>query len=195
MASLDVRTAPEMRDLLRDQLSAHGTTAIVVTHDVLDAVVLADRVAVLVDGRLVDAGPTAGVLAAPRNPFTADLAGVNLVMGAADAGAVRAPDGRSFVGSPDLGPGLTDGTPLAAVFRPSAVVVHTDEPRGVSARNVWPARVLSLEASPAGVRLRTSGRPEVLADLTPASVAALGIVPGAAVWLSVKATEVGLHRR
>jgi len=52
-----------------------------------------------------------------------------------------------------------------------------------------------LEASRAWVRLRTSGRPEVLADLTPASVAALGIVPGTAVWLSVKATEVGLHRR
>jgi molybdate transport system ATP-binding protein len=221
LAALDAETAPAMRQLIREQLAATGTSAILVTHDVVDAVVLADRVAVLHEGRIVDEGTTAAVLEAPRNPFVAALAGVNLIVGAVVDGAVVAPDGRVFRVRPTDAAALAEraATPsfpvsapagstaptrarpaapaaaAAAVFRPSAVVVQSERPQNASPRNVWEATVTGIEPGSGGVRLRTSGNPEVIAEVTAASVAELGLRVGDAVWLSVKAIEVSAHRR
>ncbi|TFC76757.1 ATP-binding cassette domain-containing protein [Cryobacterium sp. TMS1-20-1] len=239
MAALDAETAPLMRQLIREQLADTGTSAIIVTHDIVDAVVLADRVAVLHDGALIDEGTTAAVLAAPRNPFVAALAGVNLVVGTVQNGAIVAPDGRIFSVRPTDAAGLSStvpsvtprasaavpvststveassaeapasatpiadalantsdqNAPAAAVFRPASVVVQTEQPRHASPRNVWSARVTGIEPGSGGVRLRTSGDPEVIAELTPAAVADLGLQVGSTVWLSVKATEVSAYRR
>nr|WP_034632400.1 ATP-binding cassette domain-containing protein [Cellulomonas cellasea] len=191
VAALDAAHAPLVRQLLREQVARTGTTTVLVTHDVLDAVVLADRVLVLDAGRAVHHGPTGAVLAAPRDPFTAALAGVNLVVGTGERGAVRAADGRLLRGTDPV----PDGVAAAAVFAPAAVSVHTEEPVHASPRNVWPTTVVALEPRGAAVGVRTSGRPEVVADVTPASVAELGLRPGVPVWLSVKATEVGVHLR
>ncbi|WP_104127686.1 sulfate/molybdate ABC transporter ATP-binding protein [Cryobacterium sp. Y57] len=212
MAALDAETAPFIRQLIREQLAETGTSAIIVTHDIVDAVVLADRVAVLHHGALIDEGTTAAVLAAPQNPFVAALAGVNLVVGTAQDGAVVAPDGRTFWVRPADAAALSPATPareapgsgtpapaapapVAAVFRPASVVVHTERPHHASPRNVWSARVRSIEPGTGGVRLRTSGDPEVIAELTPAAVADLGLQVGSTVWLSVKATDVSAYRR
>lgn len=191
VAALDATHAPLVRQLLREQVARTGTTTVLVTHDVLDAVVLADRVLVLDAGRAVHDGPTGAVLAAPRDPFTAALAGVNLVVGTGDGGGVRAPDGRVLRGTG----AVPDGAAAAAVFAPGAVSVHTEAPAHASPRNVWPTTVVALEPRGAAVGVRTSGRPEVVADVTAASVAELGLRPGVHVWLSVKATEVGVHLR
>ena len=202
MAALDAETAPFIRQLIREQLAETGTSAIIVTHDIVDAVVLAHRVAVLHHGALIDEGTTAAVLAAPQNPFVAALAGVNLVVGTAQSGAVVAPDGRTFWVRPadaaalsPATPGAEAPAPAAAVFRPASVVVHTEQPRHASPRNVWSARVRGIEPGSGGVRLRTSGDPEVIAELTPAAVADLGLQVGSTVWLSVKATDVSAYRR
>ncbi|MFC5929240.1 ABC transporter ATP-binding protein [Cryobacterium melibiosiphilum] len=207
LAALDAETAPAMRQLIREQLAATATSAILVTHDVVDAVVLADRVAVLQEGRIIDEGTTAAVLEAPRNPFVAALAGVNLVVGTAVDGAILAPDGRLFRVRPADAAALTEpsvaapgvaaptSAPAAAVFRPSAVVVQTERPQHASPRNVWQATITGIEPGSGGVRLRTSGNPQVVAEVTAASVAELGLRVGGQVWLSVKATEVSAHRR
>ena len=207
MAALDAETAPFIRQLIREQLAETGTSAIIVTHDIVDAVVLAHRVAVLHHGALIDEGTTAAVLAAPQNPFVAALAGVNLVVGTVQNGAVVAPDGRTFWVRPADAAALSPTTPAsatlaaeapapaAAVFRPASVVVHTEQPRHASPRNVWSARVSGIEPGTGGVRLRTRGDPEVIAELTPAAVADLGLQVGSTVWLSVKATDVSAYRR
>src|SRR5699024_6484033 len=52
LAALDVATAPQIRHLLADEVRRTGVTAVVVTHDLVDALVLADRVAVLAGGRI-----------------------------------------------------------------------------------------------------------------------------------------------
>lgn len=202
MAALDAETAPFIRQLIREQLAETGTSAIIVTHDIVDAVVLAHRVAVLHYGALIDEGTTAAVLAAPQNPFVAALAGVNLVVGTAQSGAVVAPDGRTFRVRPadaaalsPTTPGAEARAPAAAVFRPASVVVHTEQPRHASPRNVWSARVIGIEPGSGGVRVRTSGDPEVIAELTAAAVADLGLQVGSTVWLSVKATDVSAYRR
>ena len=93
MAALDVAVQPALRQVLRRVLT--GRTAIVVTHDPLDALLLADRVVVLESGRVVEEGPSKDVLARPRSAFAGRLAGLNLVRGTwhDDAVPVRTPRG------------------------------------------------------------------------------------------------------
>jgi molybdate transport system ATP-binding protein len=214
LASLDVEVAPEIRRVLREQLRATGTSSVLVSHEVLDAVALADRVVVVDRGRVVEAGETAVALQSPRTPFLAALAGVNLVVGVAAGGRVVAGE-RAFVGTatgdgggaasraaraqpmrdaPSAGPRTSpaDGVRAAAVFRPSSVIVATAKPEGTSLRNIWRDRVAAIEPSPGGVRLRFA-EPALVADVTAAALAELGLGVGDDVWLAVKASEVGLH--
>ena len=83
MAALDVHAAPLLRRLLKRVLA--GRRAIIVTHDVLDAYMLADRVIVLEGGRIAEEGPVREVLQRPRSSFAAGLAGLNLVAGTVTA--------------------------------------------------------------------------------------------------------------
>lgn len=199
LGALDAQTVPEIRQVLRTHLRATGTTSILVTHDVLDAAVLADRVLVLERGQIVDEGPTAMVLAAPRSSFGATLAGLNVVPGMVSE-AAAAGEPASIVTATGLGlngvaaGALDRGDEAAAVFRPSTVAVFLEVPGG-SPRNHWPATVDALAPGTAAVRLRTTGGPDIAVDVTPAAVAELGITPGAHVFLSVKATEILIHRR
>ncbi|WP_235833511.1 sulfate/molybdate ABC transporter ATP-binding protein [Glaciibacter flavus] len=190
LASLDVQTAPAIRELLRTTLREAGTTAVIVTHDVLDAIVLAGRTAVLESGRIAQEGTTAQLLSAPTTPFTARIAGVNLVIGVGDRGRVRVAD-VLFSAPADATP-ILDGGPSAAVFRPSSVIVSLTRAEGSSVRNQWQAVIEALEPTESGIRVRTGPIP-VAADVTPATVAELSLAVGSPVWLAVKAAEVAIH--
>lgn len=186
MAALDVATASAVRQLLRRVLA--DRTALMVTHDVLDALLLADRVIVMEDGRIVEDGPVADVLARPRSGFGARIAGLNVVTGPVVDDAVRGADGTVVHGLPD-GP-LVDGETAVAVFPPSAVSVFVEPPVGGSPRTVVVATVRELEPLGAQVRVRTD---RFSADVTPAAVAELGLAPGRRVHLAVKAGEVAVY--
>ncbi|GGB83226.1 molybdenum ABC transporter ATP-binding protein [Knoellia flava TL1] len=185
LAALDVESAPDVRDLLRRV--THDRTTVLVTHDVLDAALLADRVAVMHEGRVVEEGETGRVLSRPTSDFGARFAGLNLVRGVASAGDLRMPDGRLLHGIAETH--LVDGAPASAVVSPSAVSVHLEPPHG-SPRNSLDATVTDLEPHGQLVRVRTD---LLSADITPPAVADLGLRRGSAVVLSVKATEVHLH--
>ena len=193
LAALDVTAAPAIRSLLHRVLDAHRRPTVLVTHDVLDAVVLADRVAVLVDGRIIEHGPTREVLARPKAAFTARIAGLNLLTGPARDG------GLEFDGLPLQGRGaepVQPGEPAAAVCSPSAVAVHRQRPEA-SPRNAVPVVLTALEPRGDVVRLRAETRTEsqvaVAADVTPAAVAELRLSPGEDVYFVVKAAEVAIH--
>jgi len=193
LGALDVQTAPEIRQLLRTRLAGAGTTTVLVTHDVLDAAVLADRIVVIDRGAMVDEGPATRVLSAPRSPFSAHIAGVNLLVGdvvGSGEGTVTVRSGNEILVTGVAISGLATGAAAAAVFRPSAVAVYPAEVAG-SPRNHWPATVVGLEPAADGVRVRTSVG--VAADLTPAAIAELGLTIGARVHLAVKATEIRIH--
>lgn len=189
LAALDVTAAPLVRRVLRAVLV--GRTTVLVTHDLLDALLLSDRVAVLEAGRVVETGPTADVLRHPRTSFTAHLAGLNLVLGTADRTGVAAASGL-HVGAvtADLAP----GTEAAAVFPPHAVSVFVDAPQG-SPRTVLDARVGELQ--PAGDEVRvtttTTTGDSLTATVTPAAVGELDLYPGRRVFLAVKATAVTVY--
>jgi molybdate transport system ATP-binding protein len=156
---------------------------VLVTHDPLDAMVLADRVVVVEQGRVVQEGPPAHVARAPRTAYVAGLVGLNLYRGVARAGRVALDGGGELQAA-----GAPDG-PVLLTFAPSAVSLHRRRPEG-SARNAWPGRVSGVEHHGTSVRVAVDARPPVLADVTTAAVAELDLVPGQDVWASVKATEV-----
>jgi molybdate transport system ATP-binding protein len=196
LAALDVDATPAMRSLLRRVIRDAKQTALLVTHSALDALVLADRVLVLTEGRVVERGDTREVLARPRSPFAARIAGLNLVAGTACPAGVCAPDGLVLSGR---GVEVAPGEPAVAVFPPAAVAVFVAEPHG-SPRNVLPVRLAGIEPRGDVVRLRAAARAGgpgwvdgLAADVTPAAVAELAVEPGAELWFAVKATEVGIH--
>ena len=174
MAALDIDVAPALREQLRRFLA--GRTAIIVTHDVLDALALADRVAVLEQGRVVDSGASAEVLSRPRSAFAARLAGLNLVRGRWDGRRIVLEDGGSLPAASDL----TPDTAALAAFRPSAV-------RLVEPGQGLPRTVRSLTPHGDLVRVRTE---DLAADLSPQDAAARHLAPGTEVHLAVDAVDV-----
>ena len=185
MAALDVAVQPALRQVLRRVLA--DRTAIIVTHDPLDALLLADRVVVLEAGRVVEDGPSGDVLARPRSAFAARLAGLNLVRGTWREDAVHA--------DPLVVHGLVEGDPPAegeaaiAAFRPQAVAVYNEAVHG-SPRNSFLVTVTEVEPRGDLVRVHAG---DLAADVTVQSAADLELAAGSRVSFSVKATEVSVY--
>ena len=188
LAALDARTRLEVQGELRAHLSAFAGPTLLVTHDPLDALVLADRLLVIEGGHVVQEGTPAQVAARPATDSVATLVGLNLYRGRADGDRVVLAEGGGFT-VPDHG---VHGDVLVAV-RPSAVTVSLAHPEGTSARNTWAATVTGLTPLADRVRLSLAGRPTALVDVTAPAVAELGLQPGAEVWLSVKATDLDVY--
>ncbi|QHC62975.1 ATP-binding cassette domain-containing protein [Rathayibacter festucae] len=164
MAALDVAVAPLLRRMLRRVLP--GRTTILITHDVLDAYTLADRVVVLHGGRVIEDGPTHEVLERPQSPFTAELAALNLLTGTATGTGLRTDDGVELRAASAVAAGVR----AAAAFRPASVTVAPALPGSPAAGRVR-ARIRDLERRGDLVRVRAAG---IAADLSPAQLAALG---------------------
>ncbi|MEZ3160519.1 ABC transporter ATP-binding protein [Microbacterium sp. BWT-B31] len=196
LTSLDAETAGDIRALLHEQLTDASATAIVVTHDAVDAAALARRLVVVEEGAIVQQGPVAEVLGAPATRFAAAVAGLNRVVGRARGGAWTSGDGAVTLHACDPGSqavASVDGIALAALVRPSAVRL---EAAGVDAPpepGTWIARVARLDQTPAGVRVHT-GDPAIAVDLPTDAVAALGLERGAIVRLGVSPRDVRFAR-
>ncbi|MCX5275856.1 ABC transporter permease [Streptomyces virginiae] len=191
LAALDQTTRARVRHTLRTHLTGFGGVCLIVTHDPVEAVSLADRVLVLADGRALQDAPPAEVTRHPRSPWVARMLGRNAWPGTASAdGLTLAAGGRLVVAE-----ALPEGAKALAIIAPEAVSVYTDRPGG-SPRNVWPGTVREITA--VGSRLRvlvaSDTAPDLVAEITPDAAAELGLVDGASVWTSVKATEVTLVR-
>ncbi|MBF4571221.1 ABC transporter ATP-binding protein [Herbiconiux sp. VKM Ac-1786] len=183
MAALDVSVAPALRRTLRTVLA--GRSTIIVTHDVLDAFTLADRVVVLDAGRVVDSGPTAAVLERPRTPFAAGLTGVNLLTGVAEGAAVvLTSDGHRLAVRPVER--LRPGSAVAVSLRPAAVSAAREQPPGASGRTTVPGRVTDVEPRGDTVRVRAG---TLAADVSPRDAAELDLAPGVTVWFSFAADD------
>jgi len=183
LAALDAATRMTVRSDLRRYLAGFTGATVLVTHDPLDAMILADRLVVIEEGRVVQEGTPSVVARAPRTSYVAQLLGLNLYRGAASGTAVAVDGGGTLhLVEPASGD-------VFVTFPPSAVVLHRARPVGSSARNTWPGRVARVEQHATTVRVAIDGSPPVLADVTSAAVAELDLSPGVEVWVSVKATE------
>ncbi|HEX8804982.1 MAG TPA: ABC transporter ATP-binding protein [Acidimicrobiales bacterium] len=192
LAALDARARIRVRAELRRHLATFPGARLLVTHDAIDALVLADRLVVVDGGRVSQAGTPAEVTRRPRSRYVADLVGVNLLHGTGGAGG-----GRTVTTAAGARLTVADPVPagdVAVAVRPQAVALHPDEPHG-SPRNAWPATVAELEPDRDRVRVRLDGPVAVTAEVTPAAVAELGLAPGTAVWASVKAVDLDVYPR
>ncbi len=181
-AALDVTAAGTLRGVLGGVLAAR--TAVIVTHEVLDALSLADRVVVLNRGRVVETGPTREVLEHPRHRFTAELAGLNLVTGVSTGDGLRLENGRTVSGDASTRPGAR----MAAAFRPTAVQVDTEPPGGE--RTVFLVTVEQLEPRSDLVRVRAGS---LFADVPPGRAADLRLAPNRDVYFSVHRSDVTVY--
>ena len=186
MAALDAGARIDVRTFLREHLAEFAGPAVLVTHDPLEAMVLADRLMVVEGGRVVQQGTPAEVARRPASSYVARLVGLNLWAGLLDhtTETVRLDRGGSLA----VATGAPSGRVLVSL-RPSAITLHTERPEHTSTRNVWSGRVAAMEVLADRVRLQVQGEPTALVDVTPAAVAELRLAPGADVWLSAKATE------
>jgi len=160
-SGLDVGVATTLRVELARHLASYAGIALLVTHDAIDALTLADRVLVLDEGLVAQTGTPHEVAARPRTDHVARLVGLNVIR-----------EGDVF-----------------RSFSPSAVTVSLSQPEG-SARHRWHGTVLSAAPHGDAVRLLVGADRELIADVTPAATTELGLVPGREVWLSVKETAV-----
>lgn len=194
-SSLDVRARSELRPLIRSILRGFAGVRVLVTHDPVEAMTLADRIVVLEEGRVTQRGTPEQLRNAPRTAYVADLVGVNLFAGRLEplgdgAGRVLTDTGAVVVPWPaDLQTGPVDD--VLAVLRPADVSLHTAEPQG-SARNVLHGSIAEIAMEGERARVRLASAPAVVAEVTRGSVDRLGLHEGGTVWASFKAVEVRL---
>jgi molybdate transport system ATP-binding protein len=182
LAALDAHTRLDIRAGLRRHLADFAGVTVLVTHDPLDAMVLADRLIVVEDGRVVQQGGPAEVARHPRTDYVARLVGLNLYRGVA-AGHVVTLGSGVRVETAESGAGE-----VFIAFPPRAVALFRTRPDG-SPRNLWEARVDGVERHGDQVRVHLDGPISVAADVTPAAVAELALTEGQVVWVAVKASE------
>ena len=186
LAALDVSVRAEVRRELSRQLAGFTGIRILVTHDPLEAIALADRLVVLEQGKVVQTGLPSEVTARPRSRFVADLAGVNLLRGTGKDDHIEL-DGGKVLAAPEAGDG-----DVFAVIHPRAVALYLARPEGTP-RNVWRARAEDLDLRGERVRVRLSGPVPLVAEVTPSAVSDLRLDAGAEVWVAVKATEISVY--
>jgi molybdate transport system ATP-binding protein len=182
LAALDARTRLDTRAELQRHLADHPGATLLVTHDPLDALVLADRLVIVEDGHIVQEGDAATITAQPRTDYVARLVGLNLYRGRADGHVVHI--GETFalaVADP------ADGEVFVA-FPPAAVALHADRPDG-SPRNTWPATITDIQRHGDNLRVQLAGPITAAADITPAAASHLRLAPGQPVWAALKAVE------
>ena len=193
-AALDVEATAQVSAVLRERLSQSGITTLLVSHDIAEVLALASRMIVMGDGRVVEEGEPARVLASPSSVFAARLAGLNIVTGEAIGGpgmvGVRVGEGVLWAACDSVAPG-EESARVALTFPPEAVALSREEAHA-SPRSVLPGVVagIDVDGSLVSVRVALAEGVSVSARVTASAWSELGLGVGDRLWASVKATQV-----
>lgn len=215
-AALDVEATAQVSAILRERLAGAGITTLLVSHDIAEVLSLASHMIVMGEGRIVEEGEPARVLASPASVFAARLAGLNIVSGApvvrpgmvgvrVGSGELWAADLSGF-DSTDAGRidavagdaaddvafgGSNQGGRVALTFPPEAVALSREEAHA-SPRSVLPGVVagIDVDGSLVSVRVALAEGVSVTSRVTASAWADLGLGVGDRLWASVKATQV-----
>ena len=193
-AALDVEATAQVSAVLRERLAGAGITTLLVSHDIAEVLSLASHMIVMGEGRIVEEGEPARVLASPASVFAARLAGLNIVSGPPVACpgmvGVRVGDGALWAASDRVAPG-EESARVALTFPPEAVALSREEAHA-SPRSVLPGVVagIDVDGSLVSVRVALAEGVSVTARVTAAAWSELGLGVGDRLWVSVKATQV-----
>ena len=188
LSALDAGTRATVRRDLRRHLDDFAGATVIVTHDALDAIALADRVMILEHGQVTQTGTIDEVTTRPRSAYVADLIGVNLLRGDAHGTTVtltgrRGGDRRRS----RRGRGAAPHPPER--HRPAPPTARGQRPQPLA------RRITGFDLLGDRVRVRLGGDIPLVAEITPAAVAEMGLTEGLAVWSTVKATEITTYPR
>ncbi len=193
-AALDVEATAQVSAVLRERLAGSGITTLLVSHDIAEVLSLASHMIVMGEGRIVEEGEPARVLASPASVFAARLAGLNIVSGPPVARpgmvGVRVGDGALWAASDSVAPG-EESARVALTFPPEAVALSREEAHA-SPRSVLPGVVagIDVDGSLVSVHVALAQGVSVTARVTAAAWSELGLGVGEGLWVSVKATQV-----
>ena len=193
-AALDVEATAQVSAVLRERLAGSGITTLLVSHDIAEVLSLASHMIVMGEGRIVEEGEPARVLASPASVFAARLAGLNIVSGPIVTRpgmvGVRVGEGALWAASDSVAPG-EESARVALTFPPEAVALSREEAHA-SPRSVLPGIVagIDVDGSLVSVRVALAEGVSVTARVTAAAWSELGLGVGDRLWASVKATQV-----
>jgi molybdate transport system ATP-binding protein len=189
LSALDPDTRARTRSDLATRLAAYGGVTVLVTHDPLDALTLADHLVFVEEGRVTQSGTPSEVLRQPRSAYVGTVVGLNLYAAQGDShGHLQTEQGGLIVTTSP-----TEGS-VWATIPPTAVSLHEHEPEG-SPRNTWRMRIASVTMQGQSARIGMVGDLPLTAEVTLESVTALGLQVGQDVWAAVNATEVRTYPR
>jgi molybdopterin-binding protein len=199
MASLDALLKEQLTDDFASILRNEGVTVIWVTHDQDEAMVVADTVAIMNDGRIVTAGPADDVMGLPHDAWTAAFLGVEPPL---EGTVLEIEHGLMWIGCcaariAAIG-SFPAGTPVEFSVRPEDVILARSEigVSGLSARNRLEGTV--VETNRRGSTLRVVldvGGALIASSVSRSAAAELGLEPGRRVIAVFKATAVRVRQR
>ena len=195
LAALDAENRARAGRELAQVVRELDRPAVLVTHDFADACSLAEEIAIIDRGRVIQRGSASALAASPNSAFVADFTGAVVLRGIARPVG----DGLTSVELDGGGTVFAVGSrtgPVAASVYPWELVIHArDPPRASSAQNVLAATVTSTTVVADRVRVGLHACQPLVAEITRASVRSLGIAAGSRVHVSWKATATRLSGR
>ncbi|MCC5949252.1 MAG: ABC transporter ATP-binding protein [Nitriliruptoraceae bacterium] len=185
LAALDVDTRRAVRQQLRRHLDDFAGPVLLITHEPLEAINLADRLVILEQGHVVQDAPPAVVARRPRSAWAARLVGLNHYRGRADGHELTLASGATLAVADAAD---RPGDVLVAIH-PRAVALFPSQPEGTP-RNTWRATIDALDIHDDQVRVHLDGPIPIVAQITASALAELALTEGSTLWVAVKATEI-----
>ena len=187
-SALDIQGKRRGRSLLKEALAIGVSGCLIVTHDLVDAFTLADRVMIIEGGKLTQFDVPDRIRSRPGSEWIADLVGWNYYEGIGEGSVVTLPHGTTiFTAQDDL-----DG-PTSISINPASVSIFKSQPSG-SPRNSWLSSIQNIEILGGRARVSLVGEIDICADITTVAANELRQSISSEVWVSVKATEVDTQR-
>jgi molybdate transport system ATP-binding protein len=204
LAALDAATKSKILHDLRRWNHDHGIPILYVTHDREEVHALGERVLVMEEGRIIAQGTPHEVLRAPRQESVAQLAGFENIFDATvhliheDRGTltcrVAGPAGKSVLLETPLIHAEV-GSKLRVGIRAGDILLAISKPEGLSARNIIPGRIVSLERRDMMISVRVDCGVEMEVHVTLAARDSLNLAEGGEVWLVIKTHSCHLMRK